>query len=340
MVAPLLSVSPLGFPWPTLDPFLFCVHHVDDYPAGNDAQGPAGSLEGRPLGQDFEGRDGWRMYHGRSVPGFPQHPHRGFETVTIVRHGLVDHSDSRGGLARYGRGDAQWMTAGAGLVHAEMFPLVRREARNPLELFQIWLNLPAEDKLTSPHCRMLWRHTIPQWRVGDATGSGASLALYGGRLAGHCAPAPPPRSWAARPESDVVIATVRLEPGGRFTLPRAVDEDTARVLYYFAGSGLRLAGEALGEHAALQLDGSRSVELFAEHETCELLLLQGRPIGQPVAQHGPFVMNSRDELQQAYEDYRRTQFGGWPWPVDDPVQPRDAGRFARHIDGTLEHAEG
>src|SRR5207342_2551090 len=119
----------LGFPGETDDPFLFCVPHDDAYPKGNAQLGPAASLAGRNIGQDFEGKDGWRMYHGDVVPGFPQHPHRGFETVTIV--------------------------------HAEMFPLVRPDAPNPLELFQIWLNLPGADKLVAPHFSMLWRESIP-----------------------------------------------------------------------------------------------------------------------------------------------------------------------------------
>src|SRR5262245_14056027 len=110
----ILETAPLGFPWPAVDPFLFCAHHDDAYPAGNDAMGPATSLAGRDLGQDFTVRDGWRMYHGEVVPGFPAHPHRGFETVTIVRRGLVDHSDSLGAAARFGNGDVQWLTAGRG----------------------------------------------------------------------------------------------------------------------------------------------------------------------------------------------------------------------------------
>jgi redox-sensitive bicupin YhaK (pirin superfamily) len=94
-----LTSKPLGFPWQPQDPFLFCVYHDDRYPAGNGKMGPAASLEGRNIGQDFEGKDGWRMYHGETVPGFPPHPHRGFETVTIVRKGLIDHSDSLGAAA-------------------------------------------------------------------------------------------------------------------------------------------------------------------------------------------------------------------------------------------------
>src|SRR4051812_43729531 len=107
-----LKVRPLGFPWEPVDPFLFCVYHKDAYPAGNDRMGPNASLDGRNLGNDFQGRDGWRMYHGHTIPGFPPHPHRGFETVTIVRTGLIDHADSLGAAARFGRGDVQWLTAG------------------------------------------------------------------------------------------------------------------------------------------------------------------------------------------------------------------------------------
>src|SRR5918998_36277 len=110
MTGPVLSVKALGFPWPALDPFLFCAYHNDAYPAGNEAMGPAASLAGRQLGNDFEGLGGWRMYHGETVPGFPAHPHRGFETVTLVRRGLVDHSDSLGATARFGAGDVQWVT--------------------------------------------------------------------------------------------------------------------------------------------------------------------------------------------------------------------------------------
>ena len=163
-----LSVERLGFPWKTLDPFLFCVHHDDHYPAGNAELGPAASLAGRTLGSDFEGKDGWRMYHGDVVPGFPQHPHRGFETVTYVRTGFCDHSDSLGATARFGRGDTQWMTAGKGIVHCEMFPLLDADGPNPLELFQIWLNLPAKRKMVAPHVAMFWSGNVPRRVFADA----------------------------------------------------------------------------------------------------------------------------------------------------------------------------
>ena len=134
--SPVLALTELGFQWQGLDPFIMTMHHMDHYPAGNDDQGPVESLAGRRIGSDFSSIDGWSMYHGERVPGFPQHPHRGFETVSVVRQGYIDHSDSLGATARYGGGDVQWLTTGSGIQHSEMFPLIRPESDNPLELFQ------------------------------------------------------------------------------------------------------------------------------------------------------------------------------------------------------------
>ena len=161
MSSKIKTIKPLGPVWETSDPFLFCVHHQDAYPKGDGQMGPAASLEGRAIGQDFDPKADWRMYHGHRVPGFPEHPHRGFETVTIVLEGLVDHFDSGGASGRYGHGDVQWMTAGSGLQHSEMFPLAHEDQPNPLELFQIWLNLPPESKMVPAHFGMLWSETIP-----------------------------------------------------------------------------------------------------------------------------------------------------------------------------------
>lgn len=339
MTTPILASRPLGFPWQAADPFLFCVHHVDAYPAGNAQLGPASSLEGRNLGDDFALKDGWRMYHGQGVPGFPPHPHRGFETVTLVRRGFIDHSDSLGASARFGAGDVQWLTAGEGIVHSEMFPLLDPREPNPLELFQIWLNLPGEDKLAPAHFAMLWGRDIPQLSFTDPKGRGTELTLVAGRLEGRRAPSPPPRSWASRVDSDVMIAPLRMEAGATFTLPPAADVRTKRTLYFFAGASLDVAGEALREPRAIEVRGDAAIELHAGDGGSEILLLQGRPIGEPVAQHGPFVMNTREEIQRAFFDYQRTRFGGWPWPSEEPVHPRDAGRFARHADGRVENPD-
>jgi hypothetical protein len=322
-----LSTFELGFPWTTFDPFLFCVHHDDAYPRGNEAMGPAASLRGRNIGMDFEGIDGWRMYHGDVVPGFPRHPHRGFETVTICRNGYIDHSDSLGATARFGRGDVQWMTAGAGIVHSEMFPLVRTDQPNPLELFQIWLNLPRADKMVAPYFTMLWSESIARVSVG-----GADVAVVAGRIGDLVGPKPPPSSWAARVDAEVAIWTLRLDPDARFTLP-AASPGLNRTLYLFRGGAVRVDGRRVASPLGVRLRSDAAVEVVAADGEAELLLLQGRPIGEPVVAHGPFVMNAPEEINQAIMDYRRTQFGGWPWPSDGPVHARDDGRFAIHADG-------
>jgi len=336
---PVLSLVELGFPWPTCDPFLFCVHHDDAYPAGDDRMGPVASLAGRNLGMDFEGKDGWRMYHGDVVPGFPRHPHRGFETVTLARRGTIDHADSLGATARFGHGDVQWMTAGRGVVHSEMFPLLRREAPNPTELFQIWLNLPREDKMVEPHFAMLWSHRIPRVELADEHGRAIMVTVVAGRLGDHEAPPPPPSSWASRPEGEVAIWTIALAAGARWTLP-AAPETADRTLYFFAGASMRIGTRTLSGHVGVRLRPAVEIEIEnTGDEPAELLLLQGRPIAQPVTQYGPFVMNSPAEIQQAMVDYRRTGFGGWPWSSDGPVHARDQGRFAIHADGRREQAE-
>ena len=330
------STKPLGFPWVTRDPFLFCVYHHDHYPKGNEHLGPAASLEGRNLGQDFELRDGWRMYHGQEVPGFPQHPHRGFETVTIVRKGLIDHSDSLGAAARFGGGDTQWLTAGKGILHCEMFPLLNKERDNPLELFQIWLNLPKEDKLVDPHFAMLWDQSIPRKVLLDAQQRRAEITVVAGSFAEAKGPPPPPRSWAARADTDVAIWTIKLSPHARFTLPASRIETVNRSLFFFLGKSLTLNDKPLTQHCAIEFQRAGEAVIENGPEESELLLLQGKPIGQPVVQYGPFVMNSQQEIQQAFAEYRRTQFGGWPWPSDEPTHPREQGRFAKHVDGRLE----
>ena len=329
-----MTVMPLpsAGPWPTRDPFLFCVHHRDLYPQGNVAMGPAVPLTGRRLGQDFSGQDGWSMYHGRQVPGFPRHPHRGFETLTVTRTGFIDHADSLGATARYGQGDAQWMTAGKGVVHAEMFPLREQASANTTEFFQIWINLPANQKFADPHFTMFWHETIPVHRVTDNKGHEVTITTIAGSLLGTTPPAPPPASWASAEGSEVAVWTIDLARGASWTLP-AGSSGLNRSLYVVRGDHLTVAGARVASGHRADLDSASPATLLAGDTPAELLLLQGKPIGEPVARHGPFVMNTRQEIHEAYRDYQQTGFGGWPWDRDDPVHPRAKGRFAVHIDG-------
>jgi len=335
-----LSVKPLGFPWETADPFLFCAYHDDAYPRGNADMGPAVSLAGRSIGQDFSRKDGWSMYHGDTVPGFPAHPHRGFETVTIVRKGLIDHSDSLGATARFGGGDVQWVTAGHGIVHSEMFPLLKSDEDNPLELFQIWLNLPQRNKMAQPHFTMLWNEQIPRRAWQDAQGRTTEVAVVAGHLDGTQPLAPPPESWAAQADSDVAIWTIRMDAGAQWTLPAATGQGSRRTLYFFKGEGATVGGQPVKGPVAITLRGNADVALAAGASQCEFLLLQGRPIGEPVAQYGPFVMNTQQEIMQAMQDYRRTQFGGWKFADQAPVHGREPRRFARYPDGRVEAPAG
>lgn len=334
MVNAIQDLVQLGFPWEGIDPFIFTVHHVDNYPQGNDALGPEVSLLGRNLGSDFSYQDGWSMYHGVAVPGFPQHPHRGFETVTVVRRGYVDHSDSLGATARYGEGDVQWLTTGSGIMHAEMFPLLESDQPNTLELFQIWLNLPPKSKMVPAYFGMLWSEEIPTITPAP----GVAVDLIAGRHAGEVPPSPPPDSWASNAMSDLAIWLIRLQPGASWDLPATTD-GVNRMLHLFMGDDVEVDGTRIASKTGVRLDPNQDVTLTNHGSPAEFLLLQGQPIGAPVFQMGPFVMNSPEELRTAVSDYQRTQFGGWPWDRSDPVHARADGRFALHADGSVEHRD-
>jgi len=331
----IINIKPLGFQWETSDPFLFCAHHKDDYPAGNPAMGPVGSLAGRAIGQDFDPQNAWRMYHGSTVPGFPAHPHRGFETVTIVLNGFVDHSDSSGSAGRYGNGDVQWMTAGSGMQHAEMFPLIHEDQSNPLELFQVWLNLPARNKFVQPFYKMLWAEDIPVRSERDMQGKKIEITVIAGQLGDTIALPPAPNSWAADPDNEVCIWIVKMESDAKWVLP-AASQPVSRTLYFYRGDTLTVAGTKISMNHAVELLADEPLYLANGEETGWFLILQGKPIDEMVVQYGPFVMNTRAEIQQAMVDYHRTQFGGWPWERDDNVHLREQGRFAKYVDGNEE----
>lgn len=253
-------------------------------------------------------------------------PHRGFETLTATIAGLVDHTDSVGNAGRYGNGDLQWMTAGKGIVHGEMFPLLDMDGPNPLRLFQIWLNLPRASKMVPPSFVMHWSEDIPSLSTDDGLGK---ITVWAGSIEGASGLPPPPDSFAAKPDSEVAVWLLRMEPGAVFHLPPASSNEVNRALYFVDGDSLTIAGR--------KVDVATRIDVAASEETsvantgkieAAALMLQGRPIGEPVAQQGPFVMTTQAEIQQAFSDYRATRFGGWPWPQEAMVFPRDKGRFA------------
>jgi len=330
MASPILFQGTLTRPWQTLDPFLFSMHHLDAYPVGTEDQTPAASLSGRNIGSDFSYKDGWSMYHGDAVPGFPKHPHRGFETITVLRQGLVDHSDSMGATARYGAGDVQWMTAGDGIEHAEMFPLTQTDADNPLELFQIWLNLPARSKRVKPHFTMMWSETVPTIHE-----PGVELRLIAGEYADQRAPAPPPDSWAADPRSEVAIYTVKLDHQASMDLPAAAS-GVNTALYVIGGEGIEIDGHFVPSGQWVQLAAETRLRIFNPGSKADFAVLRGRPIGEPVVKYGPFVMNTKEEIRQAFMDYQAGRFGRWPWKNSAPVHQRNDTRFAVHADGRTE----
>lgn len=336
----IINIQPLRFPWQTQDPFLFCAYHADNYPAGNEQLGPKASLAGRNIGQDFNGKDGWNMYHGQTVPGFPAHPHVGFETVTIVTKGLVDHADSLGAAGRFGNGDVQWMTAGKGVQHSEMFPLLNQDDRNEFELFQIWLNLPRKSKKVDPHFGMIWSEEIPTLETTDENGKAVKVDIVAGQIGDLKASSKvAPNSWAADPENEVAIWLIRLEAGATWTLPAAQHSELKRSLYFYSGDQIRINEQPVPAMQVAEVVPTETIQLGAGAETAYLLLLQGRPINEPVVQHGPFVLNYPAEVRETILEFQRTEFGGWPWSRPDQTHGPDRGRFAKYVDGKVEEKE-
>lgn len=303
------------------DPFIFCVYHKDKYPAGNDkCEAPRVGN-----GMDFDPNAEYRMYHGSTVPGFPQHPHRGFETITATLEGLIDHTDSMGNAGRYGDGDLQWMTAGKGVVHGEMFPLLNDNKPNPAKFFQIWLNLPAKNKMCEPAFTMHWANNVTRKTSDDGL---AEVIVWAGSVGDAVAAAPPSDSYASDRNNGVGVIHLTIKPTGEVKIPKTSVEN--RWAYFVEGSTVEINSNKASVRTILELDSKVDLTFKNNHgsETVEILLLEGQPIGEPVAQHGPFVMNTQQEIQQAFADYRATAFGGWPWPDDAMVFPRTKGRFA------------
>lgn len=228
--------------------------------------------------------------------GVGPHPHRGFETVSIVYQGEVAHRDSTGKGGVIGPGDVQWMTAGAGILHEEFHSEAFTRAGGPLEMAQLWVNLPAKDKLTPPGYQAILAREIPAVPLAGGLGTARIIA---GELAGHRGP--------ARTFTPMDVWDVRLGVGANVELPAREGWHTALVV--LRGS-VRVNGRTpAGEAQVVVLDPAGSgVQLEAGLETV-LLLLSGEPIDEPIVGHGPFVMNTREQIAQAIEDFESGAFG-------------------------------
>jgi quercetin 2,3-dioxygenase len=321
--------------WQTLDPFLFCVYHKDLYPQGNGELGPDFDLTGRKLGSDFEGKDGFSMYHGKQIPGFPGHPHMGFETITFVKQGFVDHADSMGAKGRYGNGDVQWMTAGRGVQHSEMFPLLETNAPNTLELFQIWLNLAGENKQCTPHINMMWNENVPIVEETDNKGNKSWTKVIHGTYKNTVSLDANPHSWAANPENEVGIWQIKLAPNAQIILPPSL-QDINRCIYIYQGEGVGVNGQILNNMHACEINSMAEIRLQNGNQFGEVLVLQGKPIKDNVIQYGPFVTRTEGELKRVLSVYHATEFGGWPWPLHEMTHGKEKRRFAQHADGSIE----
>jgi redox-sensitive bicupin YhaK (pirin superfamily) len=315
----------LDLHWKTQNPFLFCAFHNDRFPKGNGKLGPSVGLEGRAIGSDFQLKDGYRMYHGSGVPGFPAHPHSGFETITIVNKGFVDHADSLGNGGRYGGGDCQWMTAGHGIVHSEMFPLVNTEKENPLELLQIWLNLPSASKKVAPNYNV---YSSQKTKTVVLDSKRVNIKLYSGSIGETKGNTPPKNSWASTEKNEICVWLIEIKHSGKFTIPKAKNSNSLTSLYFYEGENIAIHDNNFGKMTGFELNSNE--EVLVENisdQTAKLLLLRGAPIDEPVIQHGPFVANSREGLIEIVNRYNQTQFGGWPWKSSDVTHGKKAESF-------------
>ncbi len=305
------------------DPWVARMHHVDAFPPGDGRQGVREEdLAGHTPGKDLDLDLPWRMYYGKRVPGFPVHGHRGFETITIVLDGVVDHHDSHGEHGRYGRGDVQWMTAGEGIRHSEMFPLVHDDKENRMELFQIWLSLPSWNKLVPCDYKMLWREEIPVVH-GDNT----AVQVIAGAWKGQTAPKPIEASWASDAKSRLRILLIDVDAEGTVDI-EGVSETLNRNLYFFEGERVQVDGVDLEGKRSLKLKGDANFRIQGLGGPARLLLLEAEPLGEPIINDGPMIMNTMEEILQGYRDYWENNYGDWDWEDRDPVHPKETGRVS------------
>ncbi len=220
------------------------------------------------------------------VAGFPAHPHRGFETVTYLLDGHMLHEDHLGHRGNLRSGAVQWMTAGRGIIHSEM----PQQEKGRMRGFQLWINLPAKEKMKPAGYRDIQPEEIP---VAQLPGGGRVKVI-----AGAFGPTPGPMRGLT---TDPTYFDVELRPGESFS--HTLDPSYSAFVYPFEGA-LRIGGRELEANNAGVLSGGDAVEVSAGAQGARFLLLAGRPLREPIVQYGPFVMNTREEIEQALRDYQ------------------------------------
>ncbi len=255
-----------GMPMNELDPFLFLNHH------------------------------GWQQFppHNPGLP-FGPHPHRGFETVTFIIEGDLMHKDSSGGESVIESGGIQWMVAGKGLIHAEISSAEFKEKGGPLELLQLWINLPAKYKMTEPSYTGLQENEIPKVKLD---GDKAVAHIVFGDWAGI--------SSQLKPFTDIQLAQITYQAGGSTNFNIGKEKN---IFFYCIKGDLMVNGTAVTQHQFLVFnDDEEEVQVHAITDA-SVLLGWATPFHEPFIAHGPFVMNTREEIREAYDDYNRGLFG-------------------------------
>ena len=324
------KIVDINIHWSGDDPFTFVSHHHDEYPHGNAQLAPPLELiSGRNLGRDYQERFGFRMYHGRVVPGFPMHAHWGYETLSIAEKGFVDHFDTEKNFGRYGNGDVQWTLATNRYEHCEMYPLLNQEENNPVHITQVMINIPLDRKNKDNLVNNVWAEDIPV--IED---DGCKVTLYCGTYCNKSIYSPNPGSWATE-DNHVRIMKVELQPGKVFEL-ESLPEGISRNVYFVSGKDADMDGTKVKPNLRFKMKTSTSLKITNGEEQSEFWVLEGRPIGEKQAAFGPVILSDLDEVRRSMDEIRIKEFQEWPWGVMDVTNPIDMGRELHRADGTVE----
>ncbi len=319
--------------WSGDDPFTFVSHHHDTYPKGNEQMAPPLELiRGRNLGRDYQERFGFRMYHGRVVPGFPMHAHWGYETISIAEKGFVDHFDTENNFGRYGDGDMQWTLASSKYEHCEMYPLLDQEDDNPVWITQIMVNIPLDRKNKGNIVNNIWSEDIPVMES-----EGCKVTLYCGEYGGRQIYSPNKGSYAVK-ENSVRIMKVELAPNTSFEL-EALPKEVTRNMYFVSGESGTMEGTKVKPYLRFKMKSGVPFAFTNGPADSELWILEGKPIGEKQAAFGPVILKDLDEVRASMDEIRIHEFQEWPWGLMDVTNPIDMGRELHRADGTVETPE-